>query len=177
MTMFEASYFDGRSAAARAVTVTIDDDALVRVCGAGLERAYALSEVRISARIGGAPRWVLLPGGAKCETRDNDAVDRAVAAHRMGTLPRLLHAFESRLPLVVGALVTTVLLGWATVEYGVPYLAGQVARAVPHDVDRQLGREVLALLDDLILEPSELDVPVSSAIDRALQRTGERDWF
>jgi Zn-dependent protease with chaperone function len=161
---FEASYFDGRSSTARAVSVTIDDDALVRVSGAGLELAYALSDVKISARIGRASRWIVLPDGARCETRDNDAVDRAAAAHRVSTVPRLLHAFESRLPLVIGALVATLLLGWATIEYGVPYLVREVAKAVPPEVDRQLGREALALLDDLIFEPSRLDASVRARL-------------
>jgi Zn-dependent protease with chaperone function len=157
MMTLEASYFDGRTSAARAVNVTIDEEALVRVCGAGLELAYALSEVRFSARIGGAPRWVVLPDGARCETHDHDAIDRAALAHGLGTAPRLLHAFESRLPLVIGALIATLLTGWATVEYGVPYLAREVARALPHEVDQQLGRDALALLDNLVFEPSELD--------------------
>jgi Zn-dependent protease with chaperone function len=170
MMTFEASYFDGQTSAARAVNVTIDDDALVRVSGAGLELAYALSEVRFSARIGGAPRWVVLPDGARCATHDNDAVDRAAAAHGLGTAPRLLHAFESRLPLVIGALVATLLTAWATIEHGVPYLAREVARALPNEVDQQLGREALALLDDLVFEPSELD---ASARRRLTARFGD----
>ena len=164
MTTFEASYFDGRSSAARAVRVTIDDDALVWVRGAGLELRYALSDVRISPRVGGAPRSLSLPDGAKCETSDNDAVDRAAAMHRVGALPRLLHALESRLPLVVGALVATLLLGWATIEYGVPYLARHVAMAAPHEIDQKLGREALELLDDLVFEPSQLDAPVRARL-------------
>jgi Zn-dependent protease with chaperone function len=161
---FEASYFDGRSSTARTVSVSIDEDALVRICGAGLELAYPLTKVKISARIGDAPRWVVLPNGAKCETRDNDAVDQAAAAHRVGAAARWLHAFEIRLPLVIGALITTLLLGWATIEYGVPYLARQVARGLPSEVDQQLGREALALLDDLIFEPSELDPAVRARL-------------
>jgi Zn-dependent protease with chaperone function len=146
------------------VRVTIDDDALVWVRGVDLDLRYALSDVRIAPRIGGAPRSISLPHGAKCETGDNDALDRAAAAHRVGALSRLLHAVESRLPLVVGALVATLLLGWATVEYGVPYLARHVAMAAPQEIDQYLGREALDLLDDLVFEPTQLDPTVRARL-------------
>lgn len=133
---------------------------MVWVRATGLELRYGLSEVKVAARIGTTPRSIFLPDGAKCETRDNDAVDRAAAAHRMGAPLRLLHAFESRLPLVAGALVATLLLGWATIEYGLPFVAREVATALPQEVDQQLGREALDLLDDLVFEPSQLAAPV-----------------
>lgn len=146
--------------------VTIDDEGLVWVRGTGLEVRHALSDVKMAPRIGATPRSIFLPDGAKCETRDHDAVDRAAAAHRVGAPLRLLHAFESRLPLVVGALVATLLLGWATIEYGVPHLARQVAMALPHEVDQQLGREALEALDDLVFEPSQLAAPVRARLTR-----------
>ena len=148
--------------------VTIDDKGLVWVRGTGLELRYALSEVNVAPRIGTTPRSIFLPDGAKCETWDNDAVDRAAAAHRVSAPLRLLHAFESRLPLVATALVATLLLGWATIEYGVPYLAREVATALPHEVDQQLGREALEVLDDLVFEPSQLAAPVRERLTRRL---------
>src|ERR687897_2075663 len=59
----------------------------------GLELCYSLSELELAPRVGATPRSILLPDGAKCETRDHDAVDRAAAAHRLGAPHRLLHAF------------------------------------------------------------------------------------
>jgi Zn-dependent protease with chaperone function len=164
LTTFEACYLDGRSSSAQAVQVTIDDDAQVWVRGAGLELRYPLSDVTISPRLGSTLRSITLPGGARCETTDNDTVDRAAAIHRVGRLGRGLHVVESRLPLVAGALVATLLLGWATIEYGVPSLARHLAMVVPQQIDQKLGREALGFLDEAIFEPSQLETPIRTRL-------------
>jgi Zn-dependent protease with chaperone function len=46
-----------------------------------------------------------------------------------------------------------------TVEYG-----KEAAEALPHEFDQQLGREALALLDDLVFEPSQLDAPTRTRL-------------
>ena len=156
MISFEATYFDGRSSAARPVEVSVARAGEVLVRGSGLELRYPLAEVEIASRVGNAPRSIRLPDGGHCQTRDNDALDRALAAARSGGRARLLHAFESRLPLIAGALVATVLLLWAGLEHGVPYAARAIAEALPRELDAQLGRGALQGLDHLVLEPSRL---------------------
>jgi hypothetical protein len=68
------------------------------------ELKYSLVDVRISARVGNTPRSLYLPGGAKCETFDNDAVDAFLERHRRHRGSAWLHMLESKLRYVALAL-------------------------------------------------------------------------
>jgi Zn-dependent protease with chaperone function len=167
VTRFAATYFDGRSAAACPVEVSVVPAGELLIRGSALELRYRLAEVRVAARVGNAPRSIYLPDGGKCETRDNDAVDRALAELRSSRGARWLHALESRLPLVAVALTATVLLVWASLEYGVPYAARKIAAALPHALDEQLGQGALEGLDGLVLEPTRVEPHVRQRLRAA----------
>ena len=156
MIRFPATYFDGRSSAAHPVEVSVGTSGEVLVQGSALELRYPLAEVQVSSRIGNAPRSIDFPDGGKCETRDNDAVDAALAERKSARPARLLHAVESRLPLIVGAVVATVFLVWAGLEHALPYLAREIAHALPREVDERLGRGTLQALDYTVFDPSRL---------------------
>ncbi len=153
---FKAAYFGPGSARRRCVELTADDAGNLWVEGDGVRYQCSLSQVRVSARIGSTPRFLTLPDGAKCETSDNEAVDALLARHRRHGVHRLVHRLESGLPYVALTLVATVVIVWASVTYGVPMLAREVAQAVPRALDERLGREGLATLDRVLFEPTRL---------------------
>lgn len=157
MTTVSAAYYDGKSPQKREVRIHFDSTGRLRITDQALDLSYTLSEVRITPRIGNTPRSIYLPGGAKCETPENDAIDTILQSRGKGRWQLLVHKFESRLNYVLPALVATVIIVWGTVEYGLPALSKRVASATPASVDAALGREGLAMLDRILFSPSDLD--------------------
>lgn len=150
-----ARYYDGRSAEQREVALESDALTWLRVRGADFRRDWPLAEVKASARIGNTPRTLRFPDGSLCETDDNDAVDRMLG-DQVSAGSRLLHRWESSLGAVLAALALTIAAGWAGVVWGIPALAKQAAFALPASTESHIGRDALAALDRVVLEPSRL---------------------
>ncbi|MBY0401116.1 M48 family metallopeptidase [Myxococcota bacterium] len=113
-----------------------------------------LADVSITERIGNIPRRVTIPDLGVFETRDNDAIDRALSA--IGRPFELVHWLEDRWPVAIAALVAVALGSFLFVRFGVPAIADFAAQTLPPSVDRVIGTRTLELLDDRLLHPSEL---------------------
>jgi Zn-dependent protease with chaperone function len=159
LTAFSATYYDGKSSRAHDVQVQLDPDTeRLAVRGAKVGSLhFTLDSINIAPRVGDTPRFIYLTDGASLETSDNDAVDTLVPTLPSGRFHLAQHHLESKLRWIIPMLALTIAFGWATIEYGVPYMAKKVAFALPRDVDEQLGNGVLAALDGWIFEPSNLD--------------------
>jgi Zn-dependent protease with chaperone function len=118
-----------------------------------------LAETKIAPRLGDTVRSLILPGGAKLETRDNRAVDRAQEMLGTGTVGRLIHRLESLWRFAIVALALLAVLLWIGFVWGIPTLARHAARLIPDEVAYDLGQGTLGLLDATILDSSELDEP------------------
>ena len=105
-------YFDGKSTDGRPVTLELTASQMLHVRGTGggtgIDLAWPLAEVRASEHIGASRRRLYFPGGAQCETGDNDAVDQMFAAQG-SRAARLVHRWESRLGYALAALAITAL--------------------------------------------------------------------
>jgi Zn-dependent protease with chaperone function len=159
VTPVRALYFDGKSSEGHDVALSIgfgaDARRVLRLRGAGIEIDWPLGEVRASDRIGSSRRYLYFPGGAQCETGDNDGVD-ALFADRERAAARLLHRWESGLGYALAALALTVAAAWAFIAWGIPAIARQVAFALPAATESLIGRDALAALDRFVLAPSKL---------------------
>jgi len=144
----------------------------VRMAGAGFERDYALDAVRVSSRVGNISRRLELPDGSCFATQDNDAVDALF--HHAGGRALLAHWLESHWAWVSGALLATVVAVWAAVAWGIPYLAEQVARAIPVELEARMGEQTLQALDKLAFAPSQLSAPQQTRGRRLLSALAGR---
>ncbi len=151
-----ATFYDGKTSQQHDVCLYFDSPGRLRITGLDHELTYPLSAVRISSRLGNTPRALYLPGGAKCETLENDTIDAVLQRGGRGRWQAVLHTLESRLHYVVLALVLTVVGVWGLIEYGIPALAKRAAYAVPVSVDAALGQEGLKVLDQVLFTPSSL---------------------
>lgn len=174
--MIRGVFFDGERSRGVAAEVAIDAAKRVRLVlvearrdetearagaetGAGpstgpREWTRPLAEVEISERVANIPRRIVFPGLGSFETTDNDGVDRALAAHGRG--PGLVHWLETRWPIAIASLAAVALGSFLFVRFGLPALADLAARTLPASVDRVIGSRTLELLDQAVLEPSEL---------------------
>ncbi|QKT03559.1 M48 family metallopeptidase [Ectothiorhodospiraceae bacterium 2226] len=156
MTTLAGNYFDGASSRRRPAEAQLAGGAVrVQVDGRELEPPTPLELIEVSSRIGNTPRFLRFPSGGSFETADNDAVDRALAARRLGR--GLAHRLESRLRVVLLGLVVTIAFVWGTIQWGVPALAKVAAEALPPHVNQHMDGAVLSALDRQLLHPSTLD--------------------
>lgn len=164
-----ARYYDGRTSELRPVRLRFEAGRHIRVSDLNGDCLYLGNDVRIGPRVGNTPRSLFLPHGAKCETDDNDTVDAYLAGDRRSLGHRLLHTLESRLSYALIATAMTVACIWLAVEFAIPSMSEQAARALPASVDSSLGRGALAALDKLAFHPSSLDAAVQTRIRRRFQ--------
>lgn len=151
--VFSGAYYDGRTARRHPVDLSIQGGVLI-VSGAGIRRAEPLQQVRISERLGSAPRLLQFGDGAYCEVRDHTALEAALDAHghRSGLVDRLQRSWR----IAAVALVACVAAAGAGYRWGLPLAAGFAAERMPPGVARQLSESTLSALDQVWLEPSEL---------------------
>ncbi|MEM9628812.1 MAG: M48 family metallopeptidase [Pseudomonadota bacterium] len=155
---FAGAFFDGTSSRRHDVQAELDDtvsELLIKGDDVGLLR-YPLGLIKVAPRVGNTPRFIYFDGGASLEVLDNDAVDRLVPSLPGGHFHLAQYRMESKLRWILAMLALTITFGWATIEYGVPYLAKQAAFALPREVDEKLGDGTLAALDEFVFKPSTL---------------------
>jgi Zn-dependent protease with chaperone function len=165
MTGVPAVYYDGRSALGREVSLRFDAAGNLEIEGLAAPLRYRAAELSYSPRIGNIPRSLALPGGARCEIADNDAIDAALAAGGAGRHDRALHLLESRWTWILLLFAVAGGVIWGTVRFVVPELARQAAFSLPVDADRSLAGGVLETLDRAFLKPSKLEAARRKALE------------
>lgn len=155
MTMLRGYYFDGRSSVRRTVSLVRRGDG-IHLQGEGVDLRYPLTSVRMAPQVGAVRRLLRFSDGAQCEVIGDADLDRLLERDGSGSFQRLLHSWERNLFLVILSLLLTVATIAAFVKFGIPSLARRVAFAVPPVTEASLGKETLAMLDKLVMKPSEL---------------------
>lgn len=147
-------YFDGRSARAHPVVLSLHGDTL-SMSGEGLQRTEALDSLRLSEPMGDAPRLITFGDGAHVEVRDHVRLAHLLAASGQRDSAAVRWAFEPRA--VAAALVLLLLIAWFGWRDGLPWAARHVAASIPAATVDMLSGQALNLLETQSLEPSALD--------------------
>jgi Zn-dependent protease with chaperone function len=117
----------------------------------------SFQDLKFSQRVGNIPRKITLPDHSVFETNDNDAVDALLNASDHGSRRAgVLHTLETRWQWVSIALVTTLMIGFATVRWGMPWASKEIAFSMPAAVTEVISNQTLQILDEAFLEESEL---------------------
>lgn len=147
--------FDGRTAAAVPIQVTVAGGRLVVTTPAGEPlHDVALRTLALSDPFVRAPRQVDLGGGAVVEVTDGAALTAALGA--AGRPDGLVDRLQQRWLAAVAALALTVGLLGVGYVYGLPALIRWTAFALPASAERRLGDGVIELLDGQFLRASTL---------------------
>lgn len=152
--MLQARYFDGKTAAARAVNITLEADVWV-LHGAGFEVRWPLAEVQISERLGNTPRLLSYAAGGHCEVTDLVALETLLAS--LDQQPTLTDTMQHSRAWALLAAVLIVLSVLAAYRYLLPWGAQAIAERLPGEVLQQMGDSTLETLDRFVLQPSKLD--------------------
>lgn len=156
MIHFQADYFDGVSA--RAVKVEIEANSEEIAFGArGVRHIFRLADIHVQPKLGRARRVIELPDGGRLEAGDIAMLEALQRPNGETVFWHWLHRLENHLGWALFALILTLLAGWGTINFVIPALAEQVAYAIPPAMERKLGEQVLAMMDEQIWTVEEHD--------------------
>jgi Zn-dependent protease with chaperone function len=164
----DARFFDGRSSRPHAATLRVEG-ALLTVAPAAGESfaplAVPLAEVHWPERTRHGGRIAHLPQGASLQALDVTAWDAWATqhGHRESWVVRAQQNWRA----VALAFVLLLAAGAAVYQWGVPWVARGVTAMIPHRVDALVGEQVLASIDDSLLQPSALPAEDQARIRRA----------
>jgi len=152
--MVNANYFDGHSARQQAVTLRTTPG-LLEVRGEGVARDEALSDVRISAKLGRAPRLLYFADGAHCQVNDHAGFEALL--QQAGIAPHsLLSRLENSWRHALGAALLSILFVVASFYWGLPLAANVAAGRIPAKLALSMDTHFLGALDEGLMQPSKL---------------------
>ena len=147
-------YHDGRVSHTRPVQVRAADG-LLSLEGEGIAVSYPLGAVRLEPSLGDLPRRLDLPDGGSCLV-DPEFELPVSSSDVPKRLERWVNELEGHWPAALAAAGVVLGLLWGGIVFGVPVVAKQVAMRMSPVVERQMGRQAVAALDRLALQPSKL---------------------
>lgn len=166
--MIAASYFDGQSARAHPVRLSVRDGLLTLV-GAEHARKLPLAQLRLLEPFEQAAAVLELPDGTHCEVADD--IGRRALAQAVGYRPSRIERWQTKWPGALAALVglaACLVLAWSV---GIPALAERIAAAIPESMDQRLGDTAQAALEHKLLRPSRFSPQRIAELRAVFDRT------
>jgi Zn-dependent protease with chaperone function len=165
-------YLDGTTTRRRSVTLRVEGGQAV-VEGGDIARREPLARVRVSERMGSAPRLVSFPDGAFCEVRDHAALDALLGA--TGFREPLVARIQARWSWVAGALAACVAAVVGAYLFVLPWAAEQVAERVPQTALARLSEQTLEVLEGRFFVESKLPKGRRTALAERFARMATPD--
>ena len=125
------------------------------------------ADIKITSRLGNTPREIFIGDNQLFITDDNSSVD-ALAVTLNKKHYALLHKLESNLPVIIVALLVTILLVVSSTLYGIPKAAKFIAHEFP-DFTTEKFSDGMAVLDRTLFEPSTLSEEKKQSIEGVFQ--------
>ena len=165
---FSARYFDGQRATAHEVTVALWEGEISFQLQDTLF-VYKKNQYVLHTALAEASRIIELEDGGRLEVADPSGEFRQHAA--TNHIEKIIYAIENNFRYIVIALTFTVALIWGFISYGVPFIAEQVAHAIPLSTEKAMGEQVLQAMDleEYVFQPSLLSVSRQEKIKSQLQ--------
>lgn len=157
-------YFDGKTSRAYSVTATLDKRAIA-IKGKDVEIAgIPLDACEIPPPLGRTGRSIILPGGARFETDDQEGVRRVETWLGKNSGMHIVNLIESKWRLVAACIAGLVLSTWLFIAYGIPLIADKAAASIPLAVTERISRHTLEVMDDHFLKESALSGDVAQSL-------------
>lgn len=168
MITVKGYYYDGSASTQTPVEIVFYESGRVSIRGDALQLETSLDRLSIASRLGNTRRGIYLQNGGKLETDDNASIDRICRYFSKNRSQSLLHTLERNWGTVFSALLLTMLFVWAAIEFGVPVAAKTVAKNLPENIERKIGEQALARLDEWHFSQSETDDATHTALSKLL---------
>lgn len=150
----EGTYYEGEAPeGVRATLSVIGEEASLN--GEGVSLSFKTRLMRVSPRIGRAPRFIALPGGGQIECENLPYLDRLPQEVRSEGPVAWLEERPTVAALSVALIVALLTFGYFI---GLPAVAERVTARIPFETEKMLGDEILGWLDEKqFMEPTEID--------------------
>ena len=166
MIKHTATYFDGASAASHEATLQLFGN-MVLLESAGGSHQLDRGNAQLIPPVGSGSWAIELEQGGRVEFR-NDELGHAIG-DAFGQ-PRFVSMLERSWPWALAMAVVAAVGIWATLTWGVPAAARQVAFAVPPELEAKLGDESMSGLDRLFFDDSELGDEQRERVERIFRQ-------
>ena len=165
---FSARYFDGQRATAHEVTVTLWEGE-ISFQFQDTHLGYKKNQYAIQTTLAEVTRIIELEDGGRLEVADPSG--QFTHHTSTGYVAKIIYALENNFRYIALALTLTVVLIWSFISYGVPFIAEQVAHAIPISTEKAMGEQVLQAMDieEYVFQPSLLSVSRQEKIKSQLQ--------
>ena len=124
---------------------------------------FAAAELRISPRLGTMERIVTLPRLGQLQVADSPRLDEWLGGR--DRIEGWAHRLEKLRGAALGAALVTVAGVVVFFQFGLPWMAEQVAPLVPRAMERAVGAQAMDLLDAVHLAPSRLSTARRKELD------------
>lgn len=151
---FSGKLYAGEDSASREVTLNVNDSGYIEIVDVDIPTTH-FSETKVSPRLGNGARYLEFADRVTVESLDNDTIDdlnKRWGHKHAGFINRLENSWKALTLSVVGLMAGL----YVFVVYGIPALSASITQALPTTLDDRLGSEVLAQLDELVFQPSEI---------------------
>ena len=175
MIVFNGIYFDGSSAKAHPVAVTLNVG-LLTIEDDTLSLNFELDECEVATAMGTDCHTLYTPDGGRLETADGEAFS-ALENQCITAIPfRVAHWLEGRWLVVITILLLFVLIVFSVMNWGIPQLARMAAFSLPDTTLEKLGESGLNRFDQSFftasnLQPNEQE-RIRSLVDNFIVKTG-----
>jgi Zn-dependent protease with chaperone function len=167
MDRIACNYFDGVDSTAHAAMLSLIGDQL-HIAGVWGSTTIPVSEIKISDRLGTAPRTISLPGGAACELAGGAETNEFLAQFAPRESLWFRAQFDWRL--VAASVVALFVLAFAGYRWGVPLATDFIANRLPDVIVQKISDIALGEVDRTVLNPSKLpDVRQKALAERFAQ--------
>ena len=131
--MISGQYFDGKTSQSLTARILVQGQTAIVELLDENERpisshGYAITEIKISDRLGSIPRNLMFPDGTHFQTHDNSAVDHWF---KVNNWTQWLHAIEVNKKLALASVVVLAVFGYFTYTVFLPASAEVIAENVP----------------------------------------------
>jgi Zn-dependent protease with chaperone function len=154
VSVVAATYFDGRTSRAHPVQVSAHAGYVLTIHARDWQRSDLLEGVRVTPRVAGIHRTLVLPDGGQLQVQDNDAVDAWFPDRDLGAA--WIDRLERHPAAVATSLLVTVVGIVFLIFYGIPTAAEKIAARIPDSVAHKMGEQTVALLGRFGFDKSEL---------------------
>lgn len=118
----------------------------------------AIDQLSIADRLGNIARKITLPDDTVFETKNNDAIDSALAnTPSSSRFMDLIHLLERNMALAIFSIFITSGVVFASFKWGLPSASHVVAYALPDSASQVLSDNIFEFLDDYFLNVSKID--------------------
>lgn len=125
----------------------------------------SIDQLQIADRLGNIARKITLPDGSVFETKDNDAIDSALANNRKSSgFMGFVHVLERNMALAIFSIFITAGVIFSSFKWGLPAASHVIAHALPESANQALSSNVIEFMDKYLLEETTLSTAQQASL-------------